>query len=126
MKSYLFSSLQKIESNYPNCGIVLAGDFNRLNIANICRHYGLKQVVKFPTRQEATLDLILTNISEFYSEPERSPPLGLSDHCTVHITAKQRRCHQEKTKYITLQDTRPSYRISLGRYLSNFVRTVNM
>jgi hypothetical protein len=42
MKSYLFSGLQKIESNHPNCGIVLAGDFNRLNIANICRHYSLK------------------------------------------------------------------------------------
>ena len=26
MKCYLFSSLQKIESNHPNCGIVLAGD----------------------------------------------------------------------------------------------------
>ena len=73
MKCYLFSSLQKIESNHPNCGIVLAGDFNQLNIANICRHYGLKQVVKFLTRQEATLDLVLTNIREFYSETERFP-----------------------------------------------------
>ena len=77
MKCYLFSSLQKIESDQPNCGIVLAGDCNRLNIANTCRHYGLKQVVKFQTRQETTLDLVLTNISEFYSEPGRFPPLGL-------------------------------------------------
>ena len=119
IKEYLFGNLQNIESNHPNCGITLIGDFNRLNITNICRHFGLKQVVKFPTRGDATLDLILTNISEFYSEPKCYPPLGLSDHCTIHIAAKQRRYQQEKSKYMTLHGTRPSYRASLGRYLSN-------
>ena len=91
IKEYLFGNLQKIESNHSNCGIILTGDFNHLNITNICRHFGFKQVVKFPTRGDVTLDLILTNISEFYSEPKCYPPLGLSDHCTIHIASKQRR-----------------------------------
>ena len=119
IKEYLFGNLQNIESNHPNCGIILTGDFNRLNITNICRHFGLKQAVKFPTRGDVTLDLILTNISKFYSEPKCYLPIGLSDHCTIHITAKQRRYQLEKSKYMTLHDTRPSYRASLGRYLSN-------
>ena len=32
IRDHLLSSLTKIESEFPNCGIILAGDFNRLNI----------------------------------------------------------------------------------------------
>ena len=39
------------------------GDFNDLNIDEICDACALKQVVKVPTRKDATLDLILTNKS---------------------------------------------------------------
>ena len=33
-----------------------------------------------PTRNNATLDLIFTNMHEFYKKPEAHPPFGLSDH----------------------------------------------
>jgi hypothetical protein len=70
-------TILSIESNHPNCGIIIAGDFNRLNIDSFCRHFRLKQIVKFQTRQNATLDLIITNMGEYYSQPERCSPFGL-------------------------------------------------
>ena len=69
-----------------NTAIILAGDFNRLNTAQITIQFHLKQLVKFPTRGERTLDLILTNLNKFYQAPTKDPPFGLSDHYTVSIT----------------------------------------
>ena len=56
-----------VESEYPNCGILVTGDFNRLDISGLLGHFRLKQIVKVPTRKDATLDLILTNMHEHYS-----------------------------------------------------------
>ena len=83
MVEYLISSLSAIESEIPNCAFLLAGDFNRVDISSIKRQFKLKQVVDFPTRAQNTLDLILTNLSTFYEKPEKFPPFGLSDHCTI-------------------------------------------
>jgi hypothetical protein len=42
----------------------------------ITNQFRLKQLVKFPTRGERTLDLILTNLAKFYQNPEKKPPLA--------------------------------------------------
>ena len=46
---YLSTSLTWVESHFPGCEIILAGDFNRLDIKNICINFGLKQIVTIPT-----------------------------------------------------------------------------
>ena len=61
MLNHLFHSLSKIEAKFHNCGIIIAGDFNHLNVNSIKKH-----IVKSPTRGKATLDLVLTNMHEFY------------------------------------------------------------
>ena len=58
--NHLFDSLKSAESLYPNCGIIVTGDFNRLDMCHLRNHFKLKQLVKFPTRGQVTLDLILT------------------------------------------------------------------
>ena len=60
MINYLINTLSEIESSMPNAAIILAGDFNRLNTAQITIQFHLKQLVKFPTRGERKIDLILT------------------------------------------------------------------
>ena len=50
MINYLINTLSEIESSMPNAAIILAGDFNRLNTAQITIQFHLKQLVKFPTR----------------------------------------------------------------------------
>ena len=41
--------------------------------------------VKFPTRGLNTLDLILTNLNDYYDTPIKLPPFGLSDHVTIEV-----------------------------------------
>ena len=57
MVEYLFDQLSFIESTFPSCGLMLLGDFNRLNVSRISNQFRLKQLVKFPTRGSHTLDL---------------------------------------------------------------------
>ena len=65
-RDHLFRSLALTEAHYPNCGLLVTGDFNPLNIDGLLNHFRLKQIVKVPTRKKATLDLILTNMHEYY------------------------------------------------------------
>lgn len=46
---YLISLLTTIEGRYPGCGILLSGDFNRLNISRLQTQFKLKQLVGVPT-----------------------------------------------------------------------------
>ena len=85
MINYLIETLTSIEANDPNCGIIVMGDLNRLNTSHINRQFKLKQLVKFSTRGRRTLDVILTNLSQFYDQPEKLPPFGPSDHFTIKV-----------------------------------------
>ena len=51
---YLSASLTQVESSYTGCGLILAGDFNRLDIKQLCIIYGLKQLAQIPTRGDNT------------------------------------------------------------------------
>jgi hypothetical protein len=74
--------------------------------------------VIFPTRGERTLDLILTNLGTYYDIPQRFPPFGLSDHCTVAINPKQRAKEHSTSTLVTTRDKKPSSKQAFGRYLS--------
>ena len=50
-----------------------------LNYYNLQNHYKLKQIVNFPIRCHNTLDLILTNIENYYDSPIKRSSFGLSD-----------------------------------------------
>ena len=67
--------------------IILLGDFNDLKIDDICQTCSLHQVVNIPTRKDATLDLILTNVNNnLYTDPISLPGIGKSDHlCVVYV-----------------------------------------
>ena len=75
---YLAVSLTKLESQYPGCGIILCGDFNHLNINRILYQFQMKQLVKTNTRDNNILDLIITNIPQYYQKEiyNLSPLLG--------------------------------------------------
>ena len=87
----LISSLTTIEGRYPSCGILLSGDFNRLNISRLQTQFKLKQLVRVPTRGNQTLDLILTNMPHVCNKDlvQTFPPLGLSDHLVGSLEPSQ-------------------------------------
>ena len=119
MLNHLFNSLSNVESTFLNCGLIVVGDFNRLDVSSLKRHFKLKQTVKSATRGQAILDLILTNMADHFSVPEIHPPFGLSDHNTVLMKAKERVASQSTRKCITVRDMRESRKKSLGLYISN-------
>ena len=81
---YIIETLDSVKTSYPDCGVVLLGDFNTQVISDMLANHNLKQVVTRPTRGNSILDLILTDFSEHYSEPIVSTHLGSSDHGSVH------------------------------------------
>jgi hypothetical protein len=117
MREHLTKCLSYIESRYSNCGVVIAGDFNRLETTRLQNCFKLKQIVNFLTRGVATLDLILTNINEFYESPIKHPPLGLSDHLSIEIQPRERCTMNGATIKIRSRDLRPSKRAAMATYL---------
>ena len=94
---------------------LLGGDFNRLDVGDIIDAHGaLKQFNSVPTRKEAILELLLTDLHPFYHPSSTLPPLQVdedknghdSDHDIV-VLAPKSNCKfkvERKRKTIT---TRP-------------------
>ena len=119
MRDHLFQSLSLAESRYPNCVLIVAGDFNRLDVKSTKKHFCLKQIVKKPTRGNAIFDLVLTDLHVYYDDARSFPPFGLSDHNTVTAEVKVRDNSRCSTKVVLKRDRRASRRAELGRYLSD-------
>ena len=81
---HLTETVHKLYQKYKKPLFIIMGDFNDLNIVELCDACELKQVVKVPTRKNAILDLIFTNSSNlFYENPSTLPNIGVSDHKSV-------------------------------------------
>ena len=85
LEEHLIQSIDLLRTKYPEIGIVILGDFNRMDIYPVTRGNDLSQLIDFPTRGDATLDLILTNhaLKSRYNKPIPMSPLGFSDHICV-------------------------------------------
>ena len=86
LNEYLINSADILRNQYPNCGLIFLGDFNDFQTSSLLSRHSLKQLVLTPTRGSAILDLIITNLSDFYEAPQVLAPLGSSDHNIVMIS----------------------------------------
>ena len=78
-------SLDYVTTKYPNVGICLTGDKNDLKLDFFLKNNKLKQLVSFPTTKGGTsLDVICSNLSEYYQNPQELPPLGGRYHFMLH------------------------------------------
>ena len=84
---HLIESIQGFYNKYTNPLILLLGDFNDLKTIDICESCSLKQVVDVPTRNNAILDLIMTNLdNQLYEDPITLPSISNSDHlCVLYV-----------------------------------------
>lgn len=117
MLNYLWNCLSLIESKYLNCEIWLLGDFNKLDLSKLKSNFELKQIVNFPTRAQNTLDLILTNLDNFYGTPVKRPPFGLSDHWSIEVNSKSRSLLPQSKFKVKSRDLKKSIRLALSLYL---------
>ena len=77
----LQESTDYVQRTHPYFGVVMLGDANELDSKSLARSLNLKTLVDFPTTKGNTsLDVILSNLSEYYQNPSKLAPLGGSYH----------------------------------------------
>ena len=113
---HLISSLDIGLTKHPNAGIMLVGDFNHFSYWHICNHFNLRQMVKNPTRGDAILDLIFTNLLHRCNSPEILPGIGLSDHNSV-IIRPVKSIRKMKAELVFKRTVNPHLKDSFGRWL---------
>ena len=68
MADHIVSTLQMLSAKYPECGLILGLDKNNMDIRPILNcGLRLRQVVSQFTRLDATLDIIIMNLSGLYN-----------------------------------------------------------
>ena len=112
---HICNAYQILCSKYgENLGFIIAGDFNRLNVKPILNlSADLRQTVSVPTRlnPDATLDLVITNMANFYQAPCTLAPLEnddsksgtASDHLIVKMHPIRNSSNVVERKYRTIQ-----------------------
>ena len=118
---YLTESVQKFMNRYASPLFMLMGDFNDLNIDEICEVCRFQQVVKVPTRKDATLDLILTNINNvYYEDPISLPKIGDGDHFCVLYSPKLYEKPKLQRKKIKTRLFKKSAMQQFGNWITHF------
>ncbi|XP_022785410.1 uncharacterized protein LOC111325784 [Stylophora pistillata] len=119
---YLSAPLTTVEGEFPGCGILLCGDFNRLKLNRLAAQFGLRQLVNKPTKGDQILDLVFTNQPDLYdiNSVQISPPFGLSDHNVVFVHPTTRAPREGPSRRtLSKRDTRASPTSELGRFLAS-------
>ena len=100
------------------------GDFNRIPITDILDSYGaLHQAIFVPTRESATLEIILTDLHTLFYPPTTLPPLQVdtdkdgqdSDHNVVVFAPKSNNQYRVDIKKKTVK-TRPLPESNIWKY----------
>ena len=84
----------------------------------LTRSLSLKQIVSSPTRGLATLDLIITDLYNFYDKPRILAPLGSADHSIVQLVHNNLdKQHPKPIKRFVRRYSRPAT-IAFGHWAS--------
>ena len=95
----------------------ILGDFNRVDTKDIELLYGLMPRVTFKTRENATLDQILSNTQNF-GDPVRIEPIGTSDHVSLGFFPRKNTSVCEKHT-VKVHDKRHKFSIAAEISLHN-------
>ena len=77
-----------IRSTHTDCGVVILDYFNNLYFCDLLSHHTLKQsLTLYFQHADNVLDLIVTNLGDFYCDPDVIASLGSSDHSIVKWTS---------------------------------------
>ena len=107
---HLLSTTHYLLSLYPRAGLVIGGDKNDLKLSSLLSGIPrLRQIVSKYTHGRKILDVILTNMSTLYGEPEvvpavppDDPRVGVpSDHSTVVATPLTQCSVRRSRDYVT-------------------------
>ena len=69
IRDHMLTSIDSVIREHPDCGLVITGDFNQMSDNFLKTHYRLVQVVDIPTRGNAILDKLWSNMADVYCTP---------------------------------------------------------
>ena len=118
LQNHITECLDLTLISHPNSGIILAGDFNQFKHQRLCSSFGLKQIVKQPTRGNNILDKIFTNIPKYYDSPRVVAPIGFSDHNSIVLEPLKSYTNSSSRSIRLVRDSRPSNRKLVREKLS--------
>jgi hypothetical protein len=107
---HILTNVHVLLTKYPNAGVIIGGDKNELNITSLISGIPrVKQTVSKCTHKTKILDIILTNLHQFYQVPIIVPPVSPddptkgvpSDHSTplaIPLTATDCKTREYKTR----------------------------
>ena len=127
-----------------NAHVLLGGDFNcgdvewstmrvpegvpqrpvQSQLLEIIKDHCLSQVVKIPTRNDRTLDLLFTNSPSPVNRVKGMPPIGKADHDIIHVEydIKAKRINQAPRKiYLYKRADMEGLRDHLARFRDSFL-----
>ena len=129
---HIIETIHLLRAKYDNeIGLVISGDFNRLDITDILECYGgLRQICTVPTRKFATLEIVLTDLHSMFHPPTTLPPLQVdagkkgkdSDHQIVLLAPKSSAQYrvERKKKIIKTRPMPESDIIKFEKDLGNY------
>ena len=81
LKDHIIGTLHMLTSKYEDLGIIIGGDKNKMNISEILMSdSSLQQIVTKPTNScGQTLDIIITNLKQYYNCPQHLSPVAPDD-----------------------------------------------
>ena len=80
LTDHLVTTLHMLVTKYPGAPIIMGADKNSMNIQPLLNcGLKLKQIVDIGTRQGKILDILITNIPQYYNSPILIPPVPCDD-----------------------------------------------
>ena len=77
---HILTTVHMLLCKYPNAGLIIGADKNDLNISSLISGIPrVKQIVTQPTHKNKILDIMLTNLHQFYQIPIIVPPVAPDD-----------------------------------------------
>ena len=110
---HIIDTIHILRAKYSNeVNFLIGGDFNHLDTTDILDSYGaLHSIISVPTRNSATLEIILTDLHTLFHPPTTLPPLQVdsdkqgkdSDHNVVVLAPKQNTKYRTNRKKKTIK-----------------------
>ena len=117
---HITTTVHYLKRIYVSPLFLVVGDFNDLAIDSICTSCDFKQEVKVPTRNNAILDLILTNRNnELYDEPLSLPKIGDGDHFPILYKPKNYKAPRSFKITTKIRKYPDSAKRVFGNWISN-------
>ena len=112
------------KSRYPDSAFIAGGDKNDLNLGHILDiDPSLRQLVTQPTYRQSILDVLITDLGQYYNEPSIRPAVqpdnpviaSSSDHKIVFVEPNSNACQPVK-RHSTYRKVRPLPNSALAKF----------